>query len=426
MMVKSTLISLCLISFSFTLVAQDSIQFSPEDLHRIGKRWSKYHPRAEVFLHNGDTLIGQPINFDMAELLLFSSDSLPMDLEGKLVSIPFADINKVDLDRGGPVTPGLTSGIIVGISAGIAIGFGFGSPGAALILGNAMGVLGGLAGKGIHHTATIAELELDSYRLNYNEELKKLHEWSVFRDSILFTDDMNQLVVHSAAIRRLYPRKHLRISFALNWGFNTLENEMLDAVSSSGLPSWQYFRHTSMGFEYLDLSWRFNNHWIVGGGFMSNYEYLASADYYSGFEDGSPYFGYNYSVDITDYRIYMEYAISPVNRFITERSEFLVGGGFIISSPGSDFWYNYMPDPATGVTEAFGSHGPNAIFGFQARAAGQYYLFRNFSLSGGVEMNLYQNLHMPALELPNGETVLDAHVLNYSTVRFKLGAHLYF
>lgn len=423
MKVKSTLISLSLIVFSFTLLAQEAIQFSPKDLHYISKRWSKYHPRAEVFLHNGDTLIGQPINFDMAELQLFSSDSLPIDLEGKLVSIPFADINKVDLDKGGPVTLGLTSGIIVGISAGIAIGFGFGSPGAALILGNVMGVLGGLAGKGIHQTATIAELELDSYRLNYNEELKKLHEWSVFRDSIIFTSDINQLVGHSGAMRRLYPQKHLRISFALNWGFNTLENDMLDAVESSDLPSWQYFNHTNMGIEYLDLSWRFNNHWIVGGGFMSNYEYLASADYYYS-EYSAPY--YNYSVDITDYRIYLEYAISPVNRFITERSEFLVGGGFIISSPRSDFWYHYVPDPFTGVTESYGSHGPNTLFGFQARASGHFYLFRNFSLSGGVEMNFYQNLEMPALELPTGETVLGAHMLNYSTVRLKLGAHLYF
>jgi hypothetical protein len=411
-------------------VAQDSIQFSTEDLHRIGKRWSKYHPQAGVYMRNGDTFNGQPVYFDMHELVLFPSDSLPVGLNGQLVSIPFADIDKVDLDRGGPVTPGLTSGIIVGITAGIAIGFGFGSPGAALILGNVMGVLGGLAGKGIHHTATIAELELDSYRLNYKEELEKLHEWSVFTDSIIFTSDINQLVVHSGAMRRLFPRKHLRISFALNWGFNTLENEMLDAVESSGLPSWQYFGHTPLGFEYLDLSWRFNKHWIVGGGIMSNYMDLAYADFYSGYEDGSPYLWYNYSVDITDYRIYMEYAISPVNRFITERSEFLVGGGFIISSPGSDFLYSYVPDPATGFTESFGSHGPSTIFGFQARAACQYYLFRSFSISGGVELNLYQNLHMPELVLPasepGSEPVLGAHSLNYSTVRFKLGAHLYF
>jgi hypothetical protein len=423
MIVKSTLISLCLIVFSFALLAQEAIQFSLKDLDHISRRWSKYHPVAEVFLHNGDTLEGQPIHFDMHELQLFSSDSLPVDLEGKLVSIPFAEINHVSLDKGGPVTPGLASGIIVGITAGIGIGAAVGNPAAALILGNLMGVGGGLVGKVVQRSATSADLELKSYNLNYGDELRKLHEWSVFRDSVLFTDDMNQLVVHSAAIRRLFPRKHLRISFALNWGFNTLEHEMLGAIETSGLPSWQYFSHTSMGFEYLDFSWRFNNHWIVGGGIMSNYADLAYADY---FEDGSPYIGYNYSVDISDYRIYMEYVISPVNRFITERSEFLVGGGLIISSPASDFWYYYVPDPATGFTETFGSHGPNTIYGFQARAAVQYYLFRNFSLSGGAEMNLYQNLEMPALELPDGETVLDAHVLNYSTVRIKLGAHLYF
>jgi hypothetical protein len=87
MKVKSTLISLCFVSFSFALLAQDAIQFNPDDVHRISKRWSKYHPDAEVFLLSGDTLTGQPVHFDMHELLIFPSDSLPMNLEGKMLSI---------------------------------------------------------------------------------------------------------------------------------------------------------------------------------------------------------------------------------------------------------------------------------------------------------------------------------------------------
>ena len=71
MKVKATLISLSLIGFSFTLLAQEAIQFSPKDLKHISKRWSKYQPKAEVLLHNGDTLEGQPIHFNMEEFYIF-------------------------------------------------------------------------------------------------------------------------------------------------------------------------------------------------------------------------------------------------------------------------------------------------------------------------------------------------------------------
>jgi hypothetical protein len=91
-----------------------------------------------------------------------------------------------------------------------------------------------------------------------------------------------------------------------------------------------------------------------------------------------------------------------------------VGEGFIISRPQTYFYYDEF----------------HTIFGFQARAACHLYLFRNFSFSGGVEMNIYQNLEMPAVEVPSGDSesqiVLNAHTLNYSTLRFKVGAHLYF
>lgn len=70
MKIKSTLITLFLLTFSFVLIAQEAVQFTPKDLQNISKRWSKYHPKAEVFLENGDTLIGQAISFNMQELLL--------------------------------------------------------------------------------------------------------------------------------------------------------------------------------------------------------------------------------------------------------------------------------------------------------------------------------------------------------------------
>jgi hypothetical protein len=430
MKVKSTLIFLCLVSFSFVLLAQESIQFSPKDLQHITKRWSKYHPKAEVLLRSGDTIQGQPIHFDMHELLIFPSDSLPLDLEGFLISIPFGDIDQVFLEKGGPVTPGLASGIIIGIGVGIGIGAIASSPGAALILGNVVGVLGGMAGKAAQKGFTTAELELEPSNINYMKEITKLQKWSVFKDSVIFTSDINLLPVYSGAMRRLYPQKHLRISLGLNWGFNSLQNDMKDVFDASGLPPWEYYNHNAMGFEYLDLSWRFNYHWIVGGGLMTNQDPLAFAYSYQVYGTGNEILDYSYSVSMTDFRVYTEYVLSPVNRFLTDRTEFTVGGGFILSRPHTYVNYTYLTDPATGATDYFYSDEFQTIFGFQARASAYLYLFRNFSLSGGVEMNIYQNLEMPAFSLssenPKSGTVLNAHTLNYSTVRLKIGAHLYF
>ncbi len=58
MKVRFPPISILLASFSFALLAQDVIQFSSKDMQHIAKRWSKYHPDAEVLLLSGDTLSG--------------------------------------------------------------------------------------------------------------------------------------------------------------------------------------------------------------------------------------------------------------------------------------------------------------------------------------------------------------------------------
>lgn len=422
MTVKPTLTLAFSLFFSLTIFAQEKITFSPGDRQNIAKRWSKYHPEAEVYMRNGDSLSGQPMHFNLEELVIFPSDSLPINLEGKLIILPYTDIDRISLNRGGPVTPGLAPGIIIGIGAGIGIGAALGSPLGALLLGNALGGLGGIAGKALFVSTTTAELDLDPQKKGYREEITKLHEWSVFEDSLIYTGDINLLPVYSGSMRRLYPQKHFRISMGLNWGLNSLEKDMRNVIQSSGLQPWLYYDHYAMGFEYLDLSWRFNYHWIIGGGIMSNRQNMAYTSYY---DYDAVNIEYHYSVNMNDFRVYMEYAISPVNRFLTDRTEFLVGGGFILSRPSAYFYY-FDPDPATEDYDNYDNYGPSTIFGLQARASCHLYLFRNFSLSGGLDLNLYQNMDMPAVEFPSGGNILDAHSLNYSTLRFKIGAHLYF
>lgn len=346
-----------------------------------------------------------------------------------MLAVPFSDIEKVWLQRGGPVTPALTTGIILGIGVGMAIGGAISSPAGMLILGNAVGVLGGMAGRASFTSRTSAELELKPYQIKYPDELNKLHEWSVFNDSLIFTDDINLLAEYSGSLRRLFPQKHFRFTFGINGGFNSIEDEMRDAISSSGLPPWEDFIQGGLGFEYLDFSWRFNQRWIIGAGIMSNYGYLGYAYYYAEYEPVKEIRHYEYTLNLNDFRFYLEYVFSPVNRFLTERTEFLVGGGLILSRPKVNFAYLYEEDPETG-SYWYGSNDIYTIPGFQIRASAHVYLFRNLSISGGVEMNLYQNLDVPAVMPPpesqQSQPILNAHSLNYSTVRFRLGAHLYF
>ena len=422
MKVKTTLIALSLIGFSVTLLAQEAIQFSPKDLKHFSKRWSKYQPKAEVLLHNGDTIKGQPIHFNMEEFYIFPADSLPLILEGQLKVIPSEEIDRIWLTRGGTSTAAQTGGVLIGIGVGTGLGILIGGPIGGFIGGNIMGAGLGLSGKAIYKSASNEEIWLDSSSQDYEDDLLKLRNWSVFEDSLFFTGDLEKLPGHSAVVRRAFPQKHLRITLGLNGGINGLEKDMLNAIQSSGLPPWDFYSQDNLGFEYLDLSWRFNYHWIIGGGIMTNRRDMVYTSFYGNDPLNTQY---TYSVNQSDFRIYMEYAFSPVNRFLTDRTEFLVGGGAIISKPIASFNYSYYY-PDTGYYDNYSSIGPNTLFGFQFRAEYYFYLFRNFSLSGGAELNLYQNLKMPALEISSDEIFLDAHTLNYSAVRFKLGAHLYF
>ncbi len=391
MKVKSTLITLFLLGFSLVLIAQEAIQFTPKDLQHISKRWSKYHPMAEVLLHNGDTLKGQPIHFNMEEFYIFPADSLPLGIEDQLKVIPSVDIERIWLTRGGTSTAAQTGGALIGVGAGIGLGFLIGGPVGAVIGGNLLGVGLGLSGKAIHKAASNEEIYLDSSSPDYENDLMKLRNWSVFEDSLFYTGDLEKLPDHSAVVRRAFPQKHLRITLGLNGGLNGLEKDLQNAIQSSGLPPWEFYNPRNLGFEYLDFSWRFNHQWILGGGIMTNSSNMA----YTSGNANNIY--YNYTVNQSDFRIYLEYAFSPVNRYFTDRTEFLVGGGAIIGRPEILLNYNFY-NPDTDYSDYYYSTETNTIFGFQVRAEYYFYLFRNFSLSGGAELNLYQNLKMPALE----------------------------
>jgi hypothetical protein len=426
------LFALSLFCFSGLLSAQDSIPFSSPDQKVIAERWSRLQPFADVVLNNGDTLKGQPLNFDRDTLAIYPSTSLPYNMVG-VRYIPLSEIDRVVLNRGGRSTMALTTGITVGIVAGIAAGFAISGPVAALILGNVGGGGLGLIAKNTHNALTFAELDLKSYNLDYNKELVKLQKWSVFEDSLVLTNNMLELPHQSKAIRSVFQPKHFRISFALNGGFNGgLEEDIRNMIESTGLPLPNDYWRTAMGFEFLDFAWRFNNRWIIGGGLMINRENLVSANYYNynyNYEEAGVQ-DYTFSLRLKDWRVYTEYAFWPVDWFPARRTEILLGAGFIVSRPDTYFYGSYLSDTITYEDGYFDVSEKYTVFGAQLRASFHVYVAQTVSFSVGMEGNLYQNLEIPSVDLsgsnPEIPIELPEFSLNYSTVRLKVGVHISF
>jgi len=201
-------------------------------------------------------------------------------------------------------------------------------------------------------------------------------------------------------------------------------------IQSTQLPGIKLHRHGPFAFEFFDLSWRFKERFIVGGQLavnLDNYSYMSYFNYNS--EDPNKV-EYVYSMNLAEYRIYGEYPLIPLSRLFTRRTEFLIGGGIIISSPNPRLVYFYVPDPALGDVEYIENYDTQNILGAQIRSAFHYYAFPGFSLFAGVEGNFYQNLTMADLELPTNNTGVDIripeHKLQYSSFRIKVGASIYF
>jgi hypothetical protein len=414
---------LLLLACSVVALAQEGPSFSEEDTKRNEKRWQWHQPYAEVCLQNGDTLAGQPLHFDMDTLYLLPSRSIPLLPDTDMLSIPFTRIDSIWIERGGRITMAQTSGIILGIAAGTLAGFAVAGPVGALLGGNVIGVSGGFAGAGLHNKSCSEELHLNKDDPGYQEELNTLRKWSVFKDSLVFSNDLSDLPAHSQAMRRAYPEKKFRISLAMNWGPPMMKNRLAAALEDAGLPPWNDYWDRGLGSELIDLSLKVSHHWKAGLSCMWTYESVVIANSYAYEVDKTDY---TYVLDFTDIRLYGEYVFRPVDRFFTSRKELYVGGGLVLSLPQL-YTDIYLADvPENGIYRSANRNLKASLLGLQCRAGYHHYLARNFSLSGGLEVNLYPDLKVPELEAQYGTVAMSAHRLNYSHFRLKIGAHLYF
>ena len=433
------LFSVVLVILGANLYSQDAVTEYPEtksgeftefEWKKIQKRWDKYQPRANVILLTGDTITGQLIYANENKVILYPSDKIMLNTDqfADLIYVPIKDIDEIFLMKGGPVSTGLITGIIIGGGTGFLIGVLIGQgwtilPAILLSTGGAAG--GAWLGSKVQRSVRTSTLKMDKDGSDYKRKNAKLQRSAVYRDSLTYYQDIYQMIDHSKAMRRCFPKKHFRVSFGISMGFNTTKDDLTEMLESTTLPPMDEFRHGPLAFEFYDFSWRFASRYIAGVSMFLNkgsYTYLFHSDYSN---NGSSH--YSYDIQVFGAQIYGDYVIKPVNRFFTKPIEFTAGVGILLGSPVITFNYGYYFDNDEFYYRYNENHN---IFGVQLRAAFYYYPFPGFSVSIGLQGNIYENVIIPAMILPTHDPAVSVdipeHKLHFSSLRVKSGISIYF
>ena len=405
-------------------------EFTESEWKKIQKRWDKYQPRADIILLTGDTITGQLIYANENKIVLYPGNSIMLNTDqfADLIHVTIKDIDEIFLMKGGPASVGLVTGIIIGGTSGFLIGVLVGQGWTilpAILLGTGGAAGGAWLGAKVQRLVRTSTLEMDKDGSGYKRKQAKLHRSAVYRDSMMYFQDIYQMMDHSKIMRRCFPKKHFRVSLGLSAGFNTTKDDLTEMLESTKLPPMNEFRHKPLAFEFYDFSWRFANRYIAGVSMFVNsgsYTHL----YYSDYTDNSSLY-YNYDIQFYGVLIYCDYTIKPVSRFFTKPIEFTTGVGISYASPTVIFHYSYAYDYDEFFYEYHEMHN---IFGVQLRAAFYYYLFPGLSVSIGLQGNIYQNITIPAMVLPTHDPAvtidIPEHKLHFSSLRVKSGISIYF
>ncbi len=400
--------------------------FTPNDWININKRWEDLKPKIEVFMNNGDTITGQLAYVKDNQIVVFTGYGLLLDNidTSCLIDIPLDTIKYILYNKGGSKHIWMIAGAI---SLGVA-----GSLGGLTLYGGWSYIPGiVLGGLGTGGGALIGNKIQKSSKTEtiYPGEKSVLKESAILSGKMDLPNNIDLLLASSRAVRKVFPDKHLRISFGMSIGPDMVNKGLTDMIESTSLPEITEYRYGPIAFEFFDISWRFNDRLILGGQIYLNrgdYTYL----FYSEYHYNNPpvkNISYNYNIQFFESRIYCEYAIKPITRFFTKKHELLLGVGILTSHPYIDIDYAYVPD---GNIEYIGNKSDKTVSGVQARSSFHYYPYPGFSLFAGVEANFYKGLTIQEINLPTATPGISinipSHKLNFSTVRLKIGTSIYF
>lgn len=373
-------------AFIMNLAAQEPKAGEGKSSHQehINSRWIDSQPVIMVFSNDDPYVAGQPFHASIDTLYLYPFLGLPVGakLSQDLQKVAINEIDSVRLQKGGNLMTRSRS-------------------------------------------SSIYQFPDDHKKLYYTAPFQAVKTSAVYQDALVFPERIEDAFPHSKVLRQAFPKKHLRISFAVGFGGDRAISDAREGIQSSPLSSpWgAYGQNTTV--DILDISWRFMDRFIVGGQLLGRYY---SAHVWGDFYDGQ-FTDYHYSYDITfvEKGVYGEYAFLYPDRYFSRRIELLAGAGLLIGKPEWSMYYYFVD--ATDQDNAFYDEvryeQTDNIFGFQLRTAFHYYFFPGLSLWTGLEANLYKPWTIEAVDLPMTDPEaplrLPEHSLDFSVIRFMLG-----
>jgi hypothetical protein len=347
-------------------------------------RWIRSQPVVVAYRKDGGITAGQPIRFGHQDFLIYTELGIPAGegWQDKIISLPVEEVDSLALQKGGNRVTRAKK-------------------------------------------ASLFNMPADLY---YEKSRHKLESSSVYQDSVVADVELSEAFRYSKVLRQVYPRKHLRLSFGVGMGGDVITDDVVSALENSTLGPPDYYYGTQVSLEFVDMAIRFADRFLVGWQYVGIREYTSMWAYH--IEDNFNY-DYSYDIDFSEFRIYGEVALFPVDRYFTRRFEVLAGAGFLLARPRSNFYYSYyyFEEPDTNLSDYSQFESKASLPGMQLRGAFHYYFFRGLSVFAGLEMNLYQHWTLPEHELPypwqEQDLSFPAQELVFNSLRFKLGIGIY-
>jgi hypothetical protein len=388
-MIRSITVSviLPLLVFSLPLLGQESLEngFDHDKWMSVMNRWIRAQPAVVLKSDSGTQYYGQPIHASADTLYLYASTGFPVgpDWLNELDAIPLNIINEVLMQKGG---------------------------------------------NRVTRSHRAVSLVVPSTNRLQDPAFNFVRRGSVYSDSLVSPNELGDAFPHSKVLRQAFPDKHFRLSIGLGFGGNRATGDAEEALGSSPLPNPYEGYGRSATLDFLDLSWRFHDRFIVGGELFSR---RLNSNIYGDNYGVEQSMSYNYALSFMEQRIYAEYAIFHVDRYFTRRTEVLAGAGLLMGEPmvSMSYYYSDYSDPDNIFYGDITYTQEDNLFGFQLSGTYHIYFFPGLSLWTGLEVNLYKPWIVEAVEFPTSDPdvpmLLQEHSLSLSGMRLKFGVSIY-
>ena len=166
--------------------------------------------------HTGRAILhrknGQPIHASADTLYIFPPHTLPLGSHSfnDLQRIPFSDIDKVILQKGG---------------------------------------------NSFTRARKSVSLQIPRTDKFYTSQFQAVRNASVYADSLMQPQNLEEAFPHSGVLRQAFPDKHFRLSVGLSVENNRAEEDALEALENSALPDPEDSYGNRLTFDFLDVSW---------------------------------------------------------------------------------------------------------------------------------------------------------------------------